>query len=70
METPLGSTHVQLGASTSESKLSKAGVVPPALKALTGLIPSSGKGQLGPSDKDWFDFLDRAHTHHPKLTGA
>lgn len=70
MEIPLGSTHAQSGAPTSNFKLSKAGVVPPTLKAPTSLIPGSGKGQPSTSYKDWFDFVYMAHSRHLELKRA
>lgn len=68
LEIPLGSSLAQSGAPASNSKLSKDGEVPPTSKAPTGLIPGSGKEWPGTSDKDWSDFVNSAHSHHPKLT--
>lgn len=52
----------------TDSKLSGAGAVPPTSKATTGLIPSLGKGRSGIFEKDWLDFVDRAHTRNSELS--
>ncbi|CAI9276457.1 unnamed protein product [Lactuca saligna] len=55
---------------TSDSKLSKAGAVSPTSKAPTGPIPSSSKGRSGIFDKDWYDFVNMAHSIHSGQTRA
>ena len=51
-----------------DPKLFEAGVVHPTSKAVTGLIPGSGKGRPCTNDPNGLDFVSIAHTRHPKLT--
>lgn len=51
-----------------DPKLSKLGVVPPALEALTKLIPTTGKGITYATNSKWNDFLYMAQLRYPELT--
>lgn len=68
MEIPLSSTPALSGVPTSDSKLSETGFVPLSSRAPTGLIHGSGKGRPSTSNENWYDFVDRDHTHHSELT--
>ncbi|CAI9279539.1 unnamed protein product [Lactuca saligna] len=65
---PFSSIQEQSLTHVTDSKLSEAGAVPPTSKATTSMIPSLGEGGSGIFDKYWSDFVDRAHTRHPKLS--